>query len=124
MQLSKLYYYANIKIFEICFYRGLSLIVLMSINDYILDLLQKTFKRTFSNVEGEIVYLFHSFVRKVQKEMIKQLTSLLLILLSIIFFSTSIIFVLIDYIGLNRAISFLLVAIVVLLAGIIIKLNK
>ena len=96
----------------------------MAVIDYIKDFLGINFRRTLEDIEESVMQIVHVNLRRIERRIAKSLVSWSIIVLSIIFFALAIIYFLIEYIGLSKSISFFIIAIILLLIGIILKINR
>ena len=95
----------------------------MGILDYIKDLGITAIERTFDNLQGDLEYRAQMVIRKASNYFIRELTSLLLIAISIMFFALASVFFLIEYVYLSKTLSFLILGIIFILIGIVFKIK-
>jgi len=96
----------------------------MAIIDYIKDILGINFRRTLEDIEEKVMQIINVNIQRIERRIVKSLVSWSIIILAIIFSSISAIYFLIEYAGLSKAFSFLIIAVILLLVGIILKINR
>ncbi len=94
----------------------------------ILDSITKQLKDNATSLARSVRHeLFHKInmeITRIQKRMMKQLTSLVIVLTAIVFLAVAAVNFFIEYLLLTKTLSFLIIGILLLLIGIIIKLTK
>ncbi len=78
----------------------------------------------FKEVEREFARTILHRIEMYRRKVIRSIISAFIILISIIFLSISAIYFLIEYIHLTRTISFFIIGIILLIAGIVIKISR
>ncbi len=94
----------------------------------ILDFLEKQVKKGAYNlvrdVGNEITHKINVEASRIQRRMVKELSSLVILLTAVVFLAIAAIYFFIEYLSLNKTVSFLIVGIVLLFVGIIIRIIK
>ncbi len=96
----------------------------MGFTDYLGDLLKVGLGKVLRNARDDVFESFNLAIKRTIRKIIKDITGMLLIVAAVIFFAFSLIFFFIEYTGLSKTLSFLIVSIIVLLVGIIIKFKR
>ncbi len=84
--------------------------------------LSRVFRDSVRSIEKEILRNILIKVNRIKRQMIKELIAIFIILISIALLAASATFFLIEYMHLNKTLSFLIIGIIVLIIGILIKL--
>jgi len=96
----------------------------MGIFDYLKESLAAGISEFFKEIEREFSRTIVKRIYQLKRQIMKELIAIFIILISIALLSVSAIFFLIEYIHLNKTLSFLIIGIIVLIIGILIKLIK
>lgn len=96
----------------------------MGILDAIKESLMQGIKDFIKNIEREFSQQLMKRIYTVKKQIMKELIAIFIILISLGLLAISSIFFLIEYIHLNKTLSFLIIGIIVLFIGILIKLTN
>lgn len=96
----------------------------MGIIDIIKESIELGIKGFIKNIEKEFSHQLVRRIYQIKKQIMKELIAVFIILASIGLLAISSIFFLIEYIHLNKTLSFLIIGIIVLFIGILIKLIK
>lgn len=94
------------------------------IKEYIQRKVRDTVSRAVSDL-GHDVYRDLSYqVQLYKRKIVKDLVSIAILLVSIVFLALAVIFSMIEYLGLSKTLSFGIIGIVLLLIGIILKIRE
>ncbi|MEK6819076.1 MAG: hypothetical protein AABY10_04045 [Nanoarchaeota archaeon] len=96
----------------------------MSLADYIKDIFSLSLGKVSRDIQESITKTVTSQIHIIQKNVIKQFIGLAVIILALIFLAISVVFLFIEYLNLSKTISFLIVGIILLFAGLIVRLLK
>jgi VIT1/CCC1 family predicted Fe2+/Mn2+ transporter len=96
----------------------------MGLMDYIEDVLKSGLRRTLANVRDDVERAISKSLRRTTRRIVMELTGMLLILISVLFLAAAVTFFFIEYLVFTKTVSFLIVGIIILLAGLIIKINN
>lgn len=81
-------------------------------------------KEFLGGIEREFSKMLIKRIYRIKKQIMKELAAIFIIIISIGLLAISAIFFLIEYIHLNKTLSFLIIGIIVLVIGILIKLTN
>jgi hypothetical protein len=96
----------------------------MGLFDYLRDLIGMSFSNTLKNIEDEAMYRINAVTQKVVHRIVREMISVLLILLAVTFLALASVFLFIEYFALTKTISFLIVGAVILFFALILKMIK
>jgi hypothetical protein len=96
----------------------------MGLFDYLRDLIGMSFSNTLKNIEDEAMYRINAVTQKVVHRIVREMISVLLILLAVTFLALASVFLFIEYLALTKTISFLIVGAVILFFALILKMIK
>jgi hypothetical protein len=96
----------------------------MGIMDYIQDAFKSNLRRSLSGIGEDLERTLYRGTRRLIRRFVKEMMSMMLILVSIIFLAVGAVYFFIEYVQLNKTISFLIIGVVILLIGLIIRLNR
>jgi len=94
----------------------------------ILDFIKDSFSSAINEFMREIERQFSGMILKriyhIKKQIMRELVAIFIMIISMGFLAISAVFFLIEYMHLNKTLSFLIIGIIVLIIGILIKLIK
>jgi len=96
----------------------------MGILDYLKESLSAGISEFMKEIEKEFSKTILRRVYIIKKQIMKELIAIFIILISLGLLAISAIFFLIEYIHLNKTISFLIIGIIVLIIGIFVKITS
>ena len=96
----------------------------MGLVDYITDFLGMNFNKALHNIEREVLYKIESGAHRIVKKAVRTLMSAVIVLFAIMFLALSAVFLFIEYFGLTKTISFLIVGVIILFVALIIKITR
>lgn len=96
----------------------------MGFMDYIKESFSAGIKEFMKEIEKEFSRTILRRIDMYKRKIMKELIAIFIILISIILLAISAIFFLIEYLHLNKTLSFLIMGIIVLIIGIFIKLTN
>jgi hypothetical protein len=96
----------------------------MGILDYLKESLSAGISDFMKEIEREFSRTILKRVYLIKKQIMKELIAIFIILISLGLLAISAIFFLIEYIHLNKTISFLIIGIIVLIIGIFVKITN
>jgi len=94
----------------------------MGVLDIIKESITLGIKDFIKNIEKEFSHLFMRRIYQIKKQIMRELMAVFIIIISVGFLAISGVFFLIEYIHLNKTLSFLIIGIIVLFIGILIKI--
>ncbi len=94
----------------------------MGILDTIRESILLVIKDFMRNIEGELSKTLARSMNRVKKQIMKELMAMFIIIISIGLLAISAVFFLIEYIHLNKTLSFLILGVIILIIGILVKL--
>lgn len=96
----------------------------MSIFDYIQESFYSGIRDIIQKTEKELSRSLQRKIHEIKKKIMKELVAIFIIIISVALLAISGIFFLIEYINLNKTLSFLITGIMVLFIGIILKITS
>jgi hypothetical protein len=96
----------------------------MGIIDYVKEALLAGFKELVKDIERDISRQISFRLDVIRRRIMREIMGVFFILLAIAFLGIALIFFFIEYLGLGKTISFLIVGMIVLFIGLIIKIIK
>ena len=94
----------------------------MGLIDYIQDILGSNFRRTFANFRDDLDDFVKYSAKQIARHILREFAGISLIIISFLSFMIALVFFFIEYIGLSKTLSFLIIGIVVLLTGLIVRM--
>lgn len=96
----------------------------MGFLDYLRNQIRNGASELVKDVRQEISHKINLEISKIQQRIMRELSSLAILLIGIIFLSIAVVYFFIEYLLLTKTISFLIVGVILLFIGIIIRLIK
>ena len=96
----------------------------MSLSDYIKEIFGFSLKKISEDIQENITKTIDFHLRIIQRNITKHIISISIMILSLMFLAISVVFLFIEYFNLTKTISFLIVGIILLFAGLIVRLLK
>ena len=96
----------------------------MSLSDYIKEIFGFSLKKISEDIQENITKTIDFQLRIIQRNITKHIISISIMILSLMFLAISVVFLFIEYFNLTKTISFLIVGIILLFAGLIVRLLK
>lgn len=96
----------------------------MSVISYIKDVLREGFRDIVRDIGEDVNVMVLRKLNQIRKQIIKDIFGILVIIIGVGLLGISAVFFLIEYLTLNKTLSFLIIGVVVLFIGIIIKIMK
>ncbi|MBS3075363.1 hypothetical protein J4429_02795 [Candidatus Pacearchaeota archaeon] len=96
----------------------------MSVINYIKDILKQGFRDLVRDVGEDINEVVSRRLNRFKKQIFREFIGLSFILMAIGFLSIALIFFLVEYLGFDKTLSFLIIGVIILIIGILIKLIK
>ncbi len=96
----------------------------MGISDYLKEFVESKVRKAVKMVEGEFVNSIVSTVKEFTNHLMRKLLATLIIASSIIIFALSAVFFGIEYLALSKTISLLIMGIILLLIGVVVKVQR
>ena len=93
----------------------------MSVIDYVKDILREGFQDLVGDIGEDVNEVISRRLNHLRKQIIRDIFGLLVIIIGIGLLAIGGIFFLIEYLGLNKTLSFLIIGILILFIGILIK---
>ena len=94
----------------------------MSILDTIKESIFLVIKDFMKNIEVELSKTLMRSTQRLKRQIMRELMAMFIIIISIGLLAISAVFLLIEYIHLNKTLSFLILGVIILIIGILIKL--
>ncbi len=96
----------------------------MGMMEYLKEGFRKGFDQITSSVNREVRQRVNAEIKKVESKFTRTTLSLTILLLGLLFLAVSVCYLFIEYIGLSRTLSFLIVGALLLLISLLIKVIK
>ena len=100
----------------------------MGIWDYLKESITMGFREIATSMDKEfgrvLSYRIEKILSQIKRQLFKELLSVFMIIISIGLLSVSAVYFMIEYLSLNKTLSFLIIGIIIMIIGILIKLIK
>jgi hypothetical protein len=93
----------------------------MGLMDYVKEGITSGVREVGRRIESEVNHVLYKNYYRFKRRLFKDITSLFIMLIALIFISISIVYLLIEYLALSKTLAFGIIGIVLLLIGIVIK---
>jgi len=93
------------------------------LKDLIIGRIEDKVRSTVKDVEKEVFRAINFKVNQFKRKIMKEFISVFVLIVALIFLALAILFLLIEFLGLNKTLSFAVIGIVLLIIGLILRIK-